>query len=302
MPQSFRTPYSGYVAVMKKSGTASVLATGSQINIPTVHTVPLNPDNNSFPGVIATSSYPSERVKGMKTPTVSITACYKPSWCTANLFNSLINIGTNNATDVFSIAFKDDNSGSLRIWDDAKCERLQFQQNAMGGPLMVTMDFKARFGDSEAPYGATDAATGSAYGSAPAFATPGSVDSGELYGMADTVLTGLTTVRAYTLTLMRGQAFLPYFNGTRYASQIATTMFSGGMSVDQDPGGTLISNTGTAVIAIGPAATAGSIVLTAAVVRDDNTYPFDISIGNLSSRYSLVSLSTGGNPASIVAG
>ena len=80
---SFRQPFNGFVALMKKSGSASALATATQITIPAVHAVPLNPDNNSYPGVVIGTSYPSERVKGMKTPTVSITACYNKTNLTA---------------------------------------------------------------------------------------------------------------------------------------------------------------------------------------------------------------------------
>lgn len=292
-------PFLGYNALKYISGDAA--STTGTLFIPVTRTVPLNPDNNAYPGVINVTSYPSARVKGKKTPSVSMTAPYKASWVSANLINGLVGlVGTDNLTNKYAIGVKDDRSGGLRTWDWSRCSMVQFSQQAIGGPIMVQMDFMSRWGDGEMPNN-TLLDDGETTPATTTFSSP-ATDAGQDMDTSKVSFSGLTNVRSWTLTLMRGQVHNCFIDKTYYCKDIVSTMFSGVFSVDQDLNGTLISDTGTATITIGPASTTGSITVAMALARDNHTYPEDIGLGNLTSVYSLINLSTGGNPCVIAAG
>lgn len=299
MPNTYTQPFLGQAMVKWISGTAA--STTGELDIGFSRISPLNPDNNSYPAVVNATSYPSQAVPGKKTPSIGLTAGYKASWASAGLFNGLIAlVGTDNLTNKYAIGVKDDRSTSLRTWDWSRCSMLQFSQTAGGGPVMVQMEFMSRWGDSEMPNGST-LFDGEVTPSTTTFSGP-ATDAGQLIDTSKVGFTGLTNVRSWTLTLLRGQVHNGYQDKTLYCKDIVSTMFSGVFSVDQDPNGTQVSNTGSVTIAIGPASTTGSITIAMSLKRDDHSYPEDVGLGNITSRYSLIDLSAGGSPCTIAAG
>lgn len=298
MPNTYTQPFLGQTMVKWISGTAG--ATTGEKDLGVIRVTPMNPDNITYPAVVNATSYPSMAVPGKKTPTISMSAPYKASWCSALLFNGLIvNVGTDNLTNKYAIGVKDDRASSLRTWDWSRCSRLEFSQTAGGGPVMVSMDFMSRWGDGEMPNAAV-LYDGETTPATTTFAGP-TTDAGQVLDTSLCSVTGLTNVRSWTLTLLRGQVHNGYVDKTLYCKDIVSTMFSGVFSCDQDLNGTQISSTGTVTLNLGPAATAGYITAALSVKRDDHVYPEDVGLGNITSRYSLIDLSAGGNPCTIAA-
>jgi len=310
-------PYAGYGALLKRGGSvAGGLSTvgasgGEQRNIFLTNVTPLNPTNNIYPPGINASSFPSVVVPGKLTPSVLLQACLKPynagtgkGWADAALFNSLINVDGTLNTDLFCFGIKDERSSGgfgagLRLWDWSRCELLQFQSDAVGGPVMVTMGFRSRWGDirsNAAFYGQTNATTGEVYPDAPSFTTPSGADAGQLSAVADidfrsgTSSAGsastLTDVKRWVLTLMRGQMFEFEYDRTKNPKDISSRMFSGVFEVHQNP------NTSAYIT---------GMKIDLAVNADNMVQEHNVQAGVLVTSFSLVDLSTGGNPAAITA-
>lgn len=286
--------------------------------------IPMNPDNKSYQGVVNNTSYPSTATLGMRTPSVRLTACMKPAdntaspntigWADAGIFNSLLNVNTSTQqTDQVDCFFKDDTS-TQRLWGWGRCEMVQFQWDAVGGPCMVTMGFKNRFGDAiaEAVYGKTFVDTNFNPGSVPTITAPSGADAGQLTNDAQIDFAGtLSDVSRFTLTLLRGQRWRSragsYYNNASapghilYPAEIDSGMFSGVLTVDQDPDAatTVETTNGTVTINFNTDKTSatGRFKIDMKVDRNNKVYPVEAGFGNITRTYSLVNLTTGGNPA-----
>jgi hypothetical protein len=321
-------PYMGQVSLIKM-GTASGSGGGpmtnlQQRNIFNTLVTPMNPANFAYPVGTNASSYPSVAVAGMKTPIVHIQACYKPyngtvGWADADLFNSLINVYTDSSptlqwnSDYFLIRIRDNRStggfgAGDRIWEWARCESLTFSQDALGGPIMVSMAFKSRYGESQQPAdAATNSVSGEVWPNLPTITVP-STDAGLLTNCSQTDFLNsgaaqtLTQVRRWSATYFRGQTFERYFDGTLNPAEISSKMFSGLLEIHQNPNtGTYISS-GTGLVSLRLAtdkigSSAGAIRIDHKVNTDNAFLPMDVSAGNGVFTYSCIDLTSGGNPA-----
>jgi hypothetical protein len=328
-------PYIGQGSLLKRNTGGGPLANGSQRNLFFTEATLMNPYNFAYPSAVNASSFPSQDVLGMRTPMVHLQACLKPrvaagnGWSDADLFNSLINVYTNYNSDQFALAFVDDrytvtsgnlvNAGTgfgagIRIWDWARCESLTFSQDALGGPIMVSLAFKSRSGESNwsndntfgggTLYTATNTVSGEAYPSAPVFAAL-TTDAGQETNLSQVDFNGtLGDVRRWSLTLLRGQTYERYLDGTIYPSEISSKMFSGILEVHQNPrNATYVTGTGTLRININSDKTisTGRFRIDMKVNTDNNQLNQTTQAGNLVSTFSLIDLTSGGNPAAITA-
>ena len=301
-------PYA-YICPIMKTGGGGPLSTGVQRNMFLTDAMPSNPDNTQYIPVINASTYPSVVVANKKSPTVGIHTCLKPfngtssGWCDANLLNSLINTDTSNNTDRFAFAFLDEYE--TRLYDWMRCERLDFSGQASGGPVAVMMGFKGRWGDEDAPYGTTLSGSGEVIPSAPAFTYTGQVpDAGQVTPSVNVNIIGLDAVKGFSLSLVRGQSAQYYYDGGNGPSDIISTMFSGVLTVDQEPGADQqIATTGTVVFQFNPGLTSatGRFKITCLVKRDNRYKPQVTTLGNVTTTFSLFDQAAGGNPATIVA-
>ncbi len=288
----------------------------------------MNPDNKSYQGVVNNTSYPSVATLGMRTPSVRLTACMKPAdntaspntigWSSAAFFNSLLNVNsTTQLTDKVDIFFKD-NTSTQRLWGWGRCEMVQFQQDFIGGPVMVSMGFKNRFGDAIAEdiYGKTFVDTNFNPGSVPTITAPSTSDAGQLTNDANVDFAGtLSDVSRWTLTLLRGQRWRSragsyYLSGSSpggilYPAEIDSGMFSGVLTIEQDPDAatTVETTNGTVTINMNTdkTSTTGRFKIDLKVDRNSKVYPAEAGFGSTTRTFSLVDLATGGSPAQFTA-
>lgn len=300
-------PYA-YVIPWQKRAGGGPLVTGTQFNVFATDVSPENPDNNQYLPVINGSTYPSIVVANKKLPRVSVHTCLKPNngagagWSNAAFFNSLLGVDATNNTDDFAFSFKDE--VDTRVYDYFKCERCDMAQNASGGPVAVMMGFKGRWGDTEAPYGTT-LESGEVIPSAPAFTYSAQVpDAGQATPSSKVSIVGLTKVKGFQLTFLRGQAAQFFYNGDNHPAEIVSTMFSGVATFDQEPDAdTFITDTGTVTIKFNTdlTSTTGRFKITLLLKRDNRFKPVVTTLGNITSTYSMFDQTSGGNPAAFVA-
>ena len=328
-PNPVRRPFDGGVQMQLRYGNAAGginSASGTpdagagltnQRNIIVTRGIPTNPLNQGYMPVVNNSNYPSVVAKGMRTPSISLTACMKPyngtsGWCDAKFMNSLMSLGTDQNSDAFAVRFTDDSS-TARTWDWSRCEMVQISCDASGGPVMVTMSFKSRFGnaESESIYGATFLA-GNNPPASPATWAAAAVDPGQLTYNADWDFAGtLSDVQSFSLTLLRGQRWRsragvcvagPAANRILYANDVDSGQFSGVLTVVQDAGAaTIIAGAGSPILKMNSSySSANGGFQIAMSVNDDNyVYPVESAFGTLTTTYSLINLAGGGNPAVI---
>lgn len=270
--------------VLLKQTSPSV---GSQILIPSAHVLSRNPENKQRPEVVNAGAYPSVEALGKKTPTVRIVAYAKASWFTAALLNALLNdLNTTNLTyqtPGFAIGLI--TPFESRVFDICRCEQVVISQQATGGPLTVTMDFKAVYGDSEAPTPTTFASA--------------SPDAGQLFnlsqvGFADTA----DQVRSWILTLMRVQKWVAFDDSTIYCADIASGGFGGTLVLEQSSTYN-VSPTTAATINIG--VTGAGVGFSMLLSYDGKNQPMTTDIGTKVRSFAAIDLSAGGNPVSVSA-
>jgi len=299
-------PYAYPVPFMKRGG-AGPYTVSVQRNLLLTDGAPENPDNNQYLPTINSSTYPSIVVAGKKAPRFSLHTCIKPrngaaGWSNADLFNSLLGVDTTNNTDRFAFAFLDD--FETRVYDWCRCERIDLASHAEGGPCAVMMGFKSRWAEDFAGYGTT-LLSGEVIEAAPAFTYTAQVpDAGQLTPAAAIEVTGLDGVKGFQLTFLRGQGARYYYNGDNHPADIASTMFSGVATFDQEPGApTQIADTGSVIVKISTdmAIGTGRFKFTLALKRDNRFKPITTALGNVSTTFSIIDTSAGGNPAVVVA-
>lgn len=315
--------YGNAVGGLNSGNAADASISNGLRNVIVSSAIPTNPINNLYIPVVNASGYPSVVVVGMRTPSVTLQACLKPfivgspnkGWCNAGLLNSLISVGTDQQTDRFAIRFTDDTS-TPRIWDWSRCDTIRITGDASGGPIMVTLGFKCRFGnaESENPYALTFI-SGNQPGTSPSgsFTTPVS-DAGTLPGNSDWDFNNtLSDVSSFSLTLMRGQRWRARAGvvsnavstgRVMYANDIDSGQFSGVLTVVQDAGAsTIVAGAGTIQLRLNTSYTGanGGILITCTINEDNYVYPVESAFGTLTTTYSLINLASGGNPAVITA-
>jgi hypothetical protein len=234
-------PYSdlgarGSVIIKKISGSGA-LAAGTEIVIPSAMVQPVNPLNNSYPGAINSTDNESLKLRGNKTPGISIRTFAKTSFLTAALLNSLIlTLDSAGNTDKFAIQVK--SQYRTRPYTIARCNQIVESQQASGGAVVLDLSFACVYGDGEDPNPVTFATT----------ATPdgGSLIDKSQVGWASTA----DQVKGHTLTASRVQA--PQFsdNGTLYAEDISSGPFAGSLMLTQSDTATTIPGS-SCIIQIG---------------------------------------------------
>lgn len=299
-------PYAFPVAIQKRSG-GGPFGANTQLNLLCTDADPNNPDNNAYLSVINASTFPSIVVAGKKSPSFGLHTCLKPrdgsdGWSNAALLNSLIHTDADNNTDYFAAAFADE--VETRIYDYARCERMDFAGHAQGGPQSVMMGFINRWGDQDGPYNTT-LPDGEVVGAAPTFAMTGQTpDAGQATPSAFVLFVGLDTVMSYQMSLLRGQSARYYFGNGPGPANIPSTMFAGLLTVEQEAdASTQITDTGTVTIEYNTdkTSTTGRFRIIMLLKRDNRFKPQRTRIGTVTTTFSCFDEVSGGNCAVIEA-
>lgn len=293
--------YSYPVALKKRAGSGPI--DSNQRNIFCSGAEPENPDNNQYIPGINSSTFPSVVSLGKKSPRVGLHSCLKPrtgslGWSNADIFNSLVHVDASNNTDYFAICFA--NEQDTVIYDYHRCERLDFSGNAQGGIQAVMMGFIGRWGEADGPYNTT-LPSGEIIGPAPTFTMTGQTPD---YGIATPSsmvnFVGLSEVMTYQMSFLRGQAARFYFGSGPGPAVIASTMFSGLLTIEQESDATTtIADTGSVTVQFdtGQTSSTGRFRVNLLLKRDNMFRPRQPRIGTRVSTYSMFAQSSGGNPA-----
>ena len=304
-------PWEGYISLIKKSGDASGGLANAQQRFPiALSAVPSNPRNHGYPGVINYTSYVANRVKGKRTPSVTITAPAKPrvgagnGWLDAALIKSLMYTGaTVKDSDLWSIGLQDDYSNPA-VWENARCRAFTLAQDADSGSVIATMAFISQFGDLPIDEPPSTDSQYDALGHATTHTAPSAPDAGECTNIAETSFSGLDGVRAWTLSLVRTQIHERYIDGSLWPSGIRSGPASGILTIEQTPNATTqVADSGDITIQIATNKTSGTgrFSITCKAVLDTDVLPYENAHGNLVRQYSMVDLATGGIPFAIAA-
>lgn len=311
MPNTYEPDYLGYGSMIKTAGSVANPAVSTQFDIPFARVIPYNLQGNAYPSVSNNSAYPSVRYQGKKRPGFTIVAAAKGSWFTADFVNGLLfNLSTQASlqqTDLWSLQLN--NVVGTRTWDWSRCTDLRITAAASGGPLMIQMGFLSRWGETEAPYGTT-LPDGEAVAAATTFSAPAAGRTGEMADVVDYDFrsdTGLSTtsvgavwtatqVRGFTLSLLRGQGYVDYIEGTRYPKDIATGAFTGVLSLEQSPTADVIPSTTTTCRIYASGAGAPRFKFTLGLSLDSVEQAQDQGLGHMVRHYTLYK-SDGTNPA-----
>lgn len=269
---------------------------------------PENPDNIGYLPCIDASSYPSIFVNGKKSPRFGLYTYLKPrtatkGWSNADFFKSHLEVDTTLNTDMFAAAFQDDVDN--RVYDFSRCEMVEFDSHASGGACMVRLGYKSRMAeeDGTALYGTT-LASGEVIPAAPAFTYSDTPDAGQLTDTTNIVVVGASQVKGFRMTLVRGQVPQYYYDGANVPGIITSTMYSGILTLDQEPdASTVIETTGTVTIKFSNdmTSTTGRFKADIAVKRDNRFRPVVTSLGNVTRTYSIIDPAAGGLPCTFTA-
>jgi hypothetical protein len=224
----------GYAALKKISGSGAITA-GTQVNLPVTLVQPRNPMSISFPDVINSSAYRTVSLLDKKLPTLSLTTYVKSNWLSANLLNSLIvTLDGGYDTDVWSIAVASEDK-TTHVWDDARCSALRLSQSSYGGPLQMSLDFVATYGDSEKSSPAT-------------FTTPTAPSTGSLIDVAHVDFNNTASqVRGWTLNITRAQTPVYFIDGTYYSACIASGPLLGMLTLTQSASAVTVPSTAATI-------------------------------------------------------
>ncbi len=255
---------------------------------------PKNPFNRSYLPAINKSVAPSIRATSKRTPTVTISSYLKTSWATAAFFNNLIlTSGATADTETFSIGFYQATAGLVRQYDFCKCTRIEFSNDAEGGPVSVEMDFEAIGGESEL--------TGTSLNgvASVAMTAGGSPDAGDVL-TASSITWGTTAsqVASFRATIVRGQSRQAFQDGTLYDADIISGQFSGVLTIEQSPNAQYTPVSG-ATVSIG--STGAGISMAMLLSADDYELPKTTRMGRIVRTYSMFDAVAGGIPVTITA-
>jgi hypothetical protein len=264
-----------------------ITTAGTVFHIPFTTIRPRNPLNFSYLPTVNASSYPSVATLGARAPSIQIATFIKASWFNAALVNSLIvTQSASGDTDDWAVGIYDTLAAAYRVYDWGKCTHLEFAGNASGGTQTMQIGFENLFGDSE--LGAT-AINGKAQ---TIFSAAGTVpDAGQAVNISQVGISGATKVRSYRLSLVRGQMVQRYFSQSLYGTEITTGMFSGVLTLEQEPTGTIAST--------GVVLTIAGVNFSLTLNQDEFVRDISPSMGTMVNSYSLINLTSGGSPVSI---
>lgn len=303
--QTAERDFLGYLVGAKIGPTGS-----AQMIVPASSARPRNPYNNAYMPSINNTQYPSLVVQGKRTPSLYWQACYKYSWVTAANINSWLFNQTAGDTDTWSWGLYQATAGIMRRYDYAKCMQFDMGQSAAGGPINCSTAWDVALAQdaSSDPLAASLQGVGLAPSGVtswngynfPTWTTP-TTDPGQLANVAQCSWSGVNQVRSWRATLIRGQMPANFIDGTPFAADITSGMFSGVLTIEQSPSASsVISSTGTPVLTIGTTGL-GGIGITFIVSADDLVQSKESAFGTVVRTYSLIALSTGGNPCTVVA-
>lgn len=310
MPNTYEPDYLGYGSLIKTSGSVANPAVATQFDIPFARVIPYNLQGNAYPSVSNNSAYPSVRYQGKKRPGFTIVAAAKASWLTADFVNGMLfNLsqqGTVQQTDKWSLQLN--NVVGTRTWDWARCTDMRLTFTSSGGPVMVQMGFLSRWGETECPYGTT-LPDGEVIAAAQTFASPAGSRTGEMADIIDydwrsdsgvstsntSAVFTATQVRGGTLSLLRGQGYVDYCEGTRFAKDIASGAFTGVLSLEQSPTADVIPSTAATWRMYASNAGTPRFKFTMGLSLDSVEQAQDQGLGHMVSHYTLYK-SDGTNP------
>lgn len=282
---------------------------GSQINVPAAMWRPRNPLNNSYLPSFNNSAYPSIVVYGKRTPTFLFQAAWKRSWVTAANINSWLFNQTNGDTDTWSWAARQATAGIYRRYDYGKCMQFDCGQASQGGPVSVSCAWDTVFGCDDAndpqilnmPGLAAAPANVTSWNgyTFPTWTSP-STDAGQALAVDQVVWSGVNQVRSWRLTLIRGQMPQHFIDGTVFAADITSGMFSGVLTIEQSPAATsTLVGAGALSVALG--STGNGVNIAYLLNQDDLVQSKETAFGTVVRTYSLFDITNGGNPATVTA-
>lgn len=324
MANEYITSANGYVLLQKTAGTTGGTtndpAAGTTWAFPTTRVVTANVLANMYPGVMNATLYPTVAYQGKKRPGVTLFMLCKPpktaGGITYGLDSALLNSllfnlsGTPARTDRFSILLNNGVQAS-RVWDWARCTHVVITAGGSGGAAVVQMGFLSRYGETEAPYG-TLLPSGETYPAAPVWPTPtaanaaGELDDSIDYDWRSDSNKGVTAtgavwtasdVRGFTLHLLRAQNYVDYMDNAKNAKEIATGGLTGALTIDQNPVAASIPSTSANLRLHSNGSTNQGIAIATLLNKDHVEQPMEMGIETLSTTYTLIDLSAGGNPA-----
>lgn len=309
--------FTGWIALKKRSGTSGGgLTTADQRNILSLEVNPSSPRNNSYMNVVNRGGYPNSVVVGRGSPALQIHTFLKPynsaatlpgsvGWSDAKIFNSLLNLGTDNNTDLFDAALNDEIV--QRQYNAARGSMVELSASAVGGPVAVRIAINSRWGDDangmpECPYGTT-LPSGEVIPAAPSFTTPGFPDAGQAASVISILPTGIDKLKSFNIMLLRPQTPQYHFNGDRAPEEIVSSQMSGLLTVEQEAdAATIATTTVSFVFSNDKTSTTGKFTLSLLLNLDNMVENVIPGIMSSVRTYSLFDGVTGGNPAVFTAG
>ncbi len=232
----------GWVRMRKTAGqVASGPALDTYYSFPNTIAQPRNPDNLTFMPVVNVSAAPSVVVAGKKTPAVSLPGIpLKASFWSSIFANSLIGgsdawLDTAFNSDEYAVGVH--NGDSLRVYDGCHCAQMALEQAAVGGPILMSLDFLAIYGDSEKGVPTTIVAP--------------TVDPGTLHDVTKVDWNSTAEdVYRWRLVLQRAQGYQMVDDGTLYAASIESGNIGGLLTIWINPKSATIPTT-SATLKIG---------------------------------------------------
>lgn len=302
-------PFLGKIVLQKISGSGPMIA-AAKVLVPTAKASPSNPLNNSYPGAVNASAFPSLKVYGKRSASVGLTANVKASWLNATLIESLL-LATDTAgqTDYFSVLL--DDNYNPRSYDYSRCTHLSLYQSGSGGPVMCEMGFLTRFGDNELHWLIANGGVlpdGETVVDVPLSGYTGFAPDAGLLDDVSTVDFGspstASLVRSWRLNLLRGQGYADFQDGSPWPKDIATGMFGGTLMIEQSPvAGAIVPGTTMTIRLhtrfIGSVSYPKGLSINLALSQDTQQMDEDISMGNMVRTYTLADLASGGCPVTV---
>jgi hypothetical protein len=263
--------------IIKKTGGGASPAIGTQYVIPSAQISAQNPINTSFPALIAGDSSIRNAVLGKRTPNITISTMLKASFCSSALFNSLImSSDANKDTDEFVVILVD-GEGNVRQYQNSRCAGISIAASGAGGPISIQFSFLSVKGDSDGT---------------PITYTAASIDPGYMTPVSGVDFNATADgVTGFSLSLLKAQGYQFFLDGTLFAANVVSGMFSGSLSIAQSPRATTVPSTG-ATIKLGVASS--GIQISTALVLNAFQRNMSASLGSIANSYSLVDLTTAG--------
>lgn len=269
----------GWIGLQKTGGAAASPTVGTTTYVPGI-AYPSNPFNKAYPAVINKAGFQTVIVLGKKTPSIALQLPVKTTWFTAVNLNDIIgtNLDANSQTGKYAINVYDgsavaygNSTNGNRVYDVSRCAQITISQRSEGGPLACDLAWLSLYGDSE-------------MGTPTSFAAP-ATDPGSLTDITKVSWNSTADqVRGFALTMLRGQGYVMYDDGTVYGTDLATGAFGGTLVMDQSPTASIIPST-AATIQIGSAGAGVQFAL--ALSLDENHQPHTTALGNIRRTFTL---------------